>query len=54
VRPYKPAWPHHTAVTHVSEQRGLAFDPRLVDAFLAREHLFDAIRGAPQSVNAGA
>ena len=49
VRPYKPAWPHHTAVTHVSEQRGLAFDPRLVDAFLAREHQFDAIRGAPSA-----
>jgi response regulator RpfG family c-di-GMP phosphodiesterase len=42
-RPYKPAWPHHAAVEHVKEQRGLAFDPQLVDVFLAHEHEFEGL-----------
>jgi response regulator RpfG family c-di-GMP phosphodiesterase len=37
VRPYKPAWPHHAAAAFVREQRGLAFDPALVDVFDAHE-----------------
>jgi response regulator RpfG family c-di-GMP phosphodiesterase len=43
-RPYKHAWPHHAAVTHIQEQRGLAFDPVLVDAFLAHEDEFERLR----------
>ena len=47
-RPYKPAWPHDLAVQHVKDQRGLAFDPELVDVFLARQHEFEGLltRGA--------
>jgi response regulator RpfG family c-di-GMP phosphodiesterase len=43
VRPYKHAWPHREAAAHVAEQRGRAFDPEVVDVFLAHEHEFDAI-----------
>lgn len=43
-RPYKIAWPHGAAVTHLEEQRGLAFDPRLVDVFLTHEREFEAQR----------
>src|SRR5262249_29516026 len=42
-RPYKPAWPHHTAVTHIQEQRGLAFDPELVDVFLEHQQEFEGV-----------
>ena len=42
-RPYKHAWPHHAAVTHVQEQRGLAFDPVLVDVFVAYQAEFEAL-----------
>jgi response regulator RpfG family c-di-GMP phosphodiesterase len=45
-RPYKIAWPHAAAVTHVEEQRGLAFDPVLVDVFLEHEREFEAQRTA--------
>ena len=36
-RPYKHAWPHAAAIAYLAEQRGLAFDPTLVDSLLARE-----------------
>lgn len=42
VRAYKPAWPHRAAVTYLEEQRGLAFDPALVDVFLAHQEQFEA------------
>ena len=45
-RPYKIAWPHAAAVTHVEEQRGLAFDPALVDVFLTHEREFESRRTA--------
>jgi response regulator RpfG family c-di-GMP phosphodiesterase len=45
-RPYKLAWPHHSAVTYVREQCGLAFDPALVEVFLAHEREFEAQRSA--------
>jgi len=32
-RPYKPGWQVHEAVAEINSQRGLQFDPRLVDAF---------------------
>ncbi|MGV7207746.1 two-component system response regulator [Oxalobacteraceae bacterium A2-2] len=35
-RPYKKEWPVEQAVEHMKAQRGLHFDPRLVDLFLAR------------------
>jgi response regulator RpfG family c-di-GMP phosphodiesterase len=44
-RPYKPAWSHQAAVAHLREQRGLAFDPELVDVFLAHEHEFEGLLG---------
>jgi putative nucleotidyltransferase with HDIG domain len=33
-RPYRDAWPLEKAVTHIKEQSGKHFDPRVVDAFL--------------------
>ncbi|CAN7580945.1 response regulator [Pseudoduganella sp. LjRoot289] len=35
-RPYKAAWPVEDAVQYLRQQRGLHFDPELVDLFLAR------------------
>ena len=35
-RPYKAAWPVADAVEYLRQQRGLHFDPELVDLFLAR------------------
>lgn len=34
VRPYKKAWPVAEAVTEMREQRGIHFDPELVEHFL--------------------
>jgi putative two-component system response regulator len=34
-RPYKPAWPVTMALDEIRRQRGVQFDPRLVDLFLA-------------------
>jgi two-component system response regulator RpfG len=34
IRPYKKAWPCDEAVAQLQSQRGLHFDPRVVDAFL--------------------
>ncbi len=45
VRPYKPAWSHQAAAAYLREQRGLAFDPDLVDAFDAQESEFEAELG---------
>lgn len=36
VRPYKAAWSSEAAVQYLTEQSGLHFDPRCVEAFLAR------------------
>lgn len=44
VRPYKRAEEHDEAVRRVRIDRGLHFDPVLVDAFLAVEGEFDTIR----------
>lgn len=33
-RPYKHAWAHDEAIDHMSRDRGRAFDPALLDAFL--------------------
>ncbi len=49
VRPYKPAWPHRTAAAYVREQRGLAFDPALVDVFFAHESELEAQLGLVRS-----
>lgn len=49
VRPYKPAWPHHTAAAYLREQRGLAFDPELVDVFFAHEAEIEAELGLVRS-----
>ena len=37
---YKPALPHEAAVEIIREQRGIHFDPDVVDAFLALEDVF--------------
>jgi putative two-component system response regulator len=34
-RPYKEAWPLDRAIAEIEAQRGIQFDPRAVDAFLA-------------------
>jgi len=34
-RPYKQAWPVDRALAEIASQRGLMFEPRLVDAFLS-------------------
>jgi len=36
VRPYKPAWPLADVVAEIKQQSGRQFEPRIVDAFLAR------------------
>jgi putative two-component system response regulator len=36
VRPYKPAWPLEEACAWLRDQRGLHFQPELVDLFLER------------------
>jgi putative two-component system response regulator len=33
-RPYKPAWPVEEAIAEIERQRGLQFDPSIVEAFL--------------------
>ncbi|MBH5318801.1 response regulator [Paenibacillus sp. GSMTC-2017] len=33
-RPYKRAWTHEEAIAEIQNQRGIHFDPRVVDAFL--------------------
>jgi len=43
-RPYKDAWPHERARKVIVEERGKAFDPDVVDAFLAREDIILAIK----------
>lgn len=35
-RPYKHAWSEDEALTHLESQRGRHFDPRVLDAFMAR------------------
>lgn len=32
-RPYKPAWPQHSAIEEIKRHRGRQFDPAVVDAF---------------------
>ena len=44
VRPYKPAWDSDDALAYLHQQRGRQFDPRCVDAFLAREDTVRDIR----------
>lgn len=51
VRSYKPAWSHREAAAYLEEQRGLAFDPQIVDVFLARRAEFEArLEAAPAIV----
>ena len=45
VRPYKPAWTHTDAVAWILAGSGKHFDPRAVDAFIARAEQADEIRG---------
>ncbi len=45
VRPYKAAWSHADAKALIESERGMHFDPRMVDAFLAAEQRFDEIAG---------
>jgi len=33
-RPYRPAWPRERAVQHVLSEKGKAFDPKVVNAFM--------------------
>jgi len=44
-RPYKRAGTHAAGVARIREQRGAAFDPLVVDAFLAREQEIEAALG---------
>ena len=48
-RPYKPALTHERAVTMITRDRSRRFDPDIVDAFLAVEGAFDALRRQFQS-----
>ena len=43
-RPYKHAWTHAEAVAYLTEQRGGAFDPELIDLFLARQDEFEDVQ----------
>nr|MBC8509283.1 HD-GYP domain-containing protein [Chloroflexota bacterium] len=42
-RPYRDAWPKEEIITHIQEQAGKHFDPRVVEAFL--DLLSDNISG---------
>ena len=33
-RPYKQGWTREQAIAHMEEQKGLSFDPEIVDVFL--------------------
>ncbi|NBT92841.1 MAG: HD domain-containing protein [Betaproteobacteria bacterium] len=41
---YKPALSHEQAVAHIGEERGVQFDPDVVDAFMACAPAMQAIR----------
>ena len=43
-RPYKKAYSHQEAVRRITVDRGLHFDPVLVDAFLRRQNEFEAVQ----------
>ncbi len=43
-RPYKEPWSHRETLNYVIEQRGIHFDPDIVDSFERHEHRFDEIR----------
>ena len=43
-RPYKPAYDHEEAIRRITKDRGTHFDPDLVDAFVACNADYDAIR----------
>jgi putative two-component system response regulator len=43
-RCYRPAFADATALAMLTEQRGLAFDPHIVDVFLANAHTLIALR----------
>lgn len=43
-RPYKPAWPMDQALEWLRQQRGVLFDPRLVDALLDNAERAEEIR----------
>ncbi|MEO5366744.1 MAG: DUF3369 domain-containing protein [Magnetococcus sp. WYHC-3] len=47
-RVYKPAWPLEQVVELIRRERGAAFDPRVVDAFLAHLPHFLEIQRPPQ------
>jgi len=51
-RPYKEAWPHDRAREVILQERGKAFDPDVVDAFLAREDAIVAIRAESADADA--
>jgi response regulator RpfG family c-di-GMP phosphodiesterase len=42
-RPYKKAWSHDAALDMLISQRGLKFDPRLVDLFIENFQLFNKV-----------
>lgn len=44
VRPYKRAWPQEEVLAYLREQRGMHFDPQLVDLFLGIMPEVDTIR----------
>jgi CHASE2 domain-containing sensor protein len=48
-RPYKPPWPVTMALAEIRRQRGVQFDPRLVDLFLAMGPSLGADDGAERA-----
>jgi putative two-component system response regulator len=44
IRPYKGAWPPEKAVGYIRRERGVHFDPDLVDLFLAGQETILAIQ----------
>lgn len=52
-RPYKKAESHEEAVQRIAVDRGMHFDPALVDSFLRCQHQFSTIRAKLQDGAAG-
>lgn len=44
VRPYKDAWPLEKAIAYIEENAGSAFDPKVVEAFMARQFRIARLR----------
>ncbi|WP_019614250.1 HD-GYP domain-containing protein [Psychromonas ossibalaenae] len=50
-RPYKESWTHQDSVNEILKQKGIQFDPVIVDAFICRADKFNRISSAKTKDN---